>query len=344
MVGRVGTVLTGDVLGFTAAVAVGAVLLFGAFPAWRATRTNLIAPLNQGGRPAAGRRAGWLDRSLVVVQVALALVLVNGAGLFVVTLRNLRNVNGGFATEGTLSAELDSRGTAYENVGLGTLAEPLLTRAARIPGVRSAALSVTVPVFGGRQVGGDMAVQGYTPRPDENMTSWLNPVTPGFFATLGIGLRLGRTFSADDRFAGQQVAIVNEAFVRQYIRDRNPLGTTIRSLLGPDTTLLQIVGVADDARFGDLREPAPPMVYVPLAQFVRIPQAGHLAVLVLTVRTAGDDRALSSSLRNAVLGEAPAVRLDGPETIEAGMNEALNRRRSPQLATLFGAVALILAG
>src|SRR4029077_17323223 len=264
-VGRAGLTLTGEVLGFTALVAALSVLIFGAVPAWRATQTNLIAPLNEGGRPSAGRRrgAGWLDRSVVVGQVALALVLVNGAGLFVATLRNLHAVHGGFATARTVSTQLDARGTAYESAGLAPLVEPLLSRAARLPGVRSATLAASVPVFGGRRLGGPLVIEGYTPGPDESMRGWLNAVTPGFFSTLDIGLPRGRDFTDNDR-AGQQVAIGNEAFARQYFRDRNPLGSTVRSLVGPDTILLQVVGVAGDARYGDLRQPAPPMIYVPL--------------------------------------------------------------------------------
>jgi predicted permease len=343
-VGRAGLTLSGEVLGFTALVAALSVLLFGAVPAWRATQTNLIAPLNEGGRLSAGHRAGWLDRSVVVGQVALALVLVNGAGLFVATLRNLHAVHGGFATERTVSTQLDARGTAYESAGLAPLVDPLLSRAARIPGVRSATLSASVPVFGGRRLDAQLAIESYTPGPDESMRGWLNAVTPGFFTTLDIGLLRGRDFTDNDR-AGQQVAIVNEAFAHQYFRDRNPLGAAVRSLIGPDTILLQVVGVAGDARYGDVRQPPPPMMYVPLAQFTRIPVLGRIPVLVLSVRTIGDDHATPGALQNVVLSEAPGLRSRATATIEASMDAALNRETlAAQLATLFGAVALILAG
>lgn len=343
-VGRAGLDLTGEVLGFTGGVAALSVLVFGAVPAWRASRTNLIGPLNEGGRLSGGRRGGWLDRSVVVAQVALALVLVNGAGLFVATLRNLHAVNGGFSTERTVSAQLDARETAYESAGLGALVDPLLSRAARIPGVKSAALSASVPVFGGRRLGAEMGIEGYTPGPDESMRGWLNAVTPGYLSTLGIALPLGRDFTDNDR-AGQQVAIVNQAFVHQYLRGRNPLGSTIRSLMGADTILLQVVGVAGDARYGDLREPPPPMMYMPLAQFERISELGRLPVLVLSVRTVGDDRITPAALQNVVLTEAPGLRVRSTATIEASMDAALNRETlAAQLAMLFGAVALTLAG
>ncbi|HEU5467235.1 MAG TPA: FtsX-like permease family protein, partial [Gemmatimonadales bacterium] len=338
-----GLALTGEVLGFTAAVAVVAVVLFGAVPAWRASRTNLIGPLNEGGRSFTGRRTGWLDRSIVVAQVALALVLVNGAGMLVATLRSLRNVDAGFSTDHQLSVELDSRGTPYESGGLAQFADGLLARAARIPGVRSAALSEAAPIFGGRSWRPDIAVEGYTPKPDESMRCTFDPVSPGFFTTIGIGLRGGRDFTDADRgVAG--VAIVNDAFVHQYLRDRNPLGATVRTVQGTDTLVMQIVGVVGDARYADLRAPATPMAYIPLAQFERIPMLGRLAVLTLSVRTVGDDRAMATSLRNAVFTEAPATQAYGPEPIEASIDASLTRETlTAEVATLFGVVALILA-
>jgi len=170
------------------------------------------------------------------------------------------------------------------------------------------------------------------------MEGWFDPVTPGFFATVGIELRMGRDFSPSDRAATQSVAIVNEAFVHQYIQGRNPLETTIRAVPGADTVAMQVVGVVGDARYADPRQPATPMIYVPLAQL------GHTPVLTLTVRTAGDDRAMLAPLRTAVLAEAPGLRIDGPETIEASLSDALNRETlTAELASLFGAVALILA-
>jgi len=340
---RAGLAVTGEVLLFTAAVALLSVILFGAVPLWRATRTGLVGPLNEGGRAATARGAGWLDRSIVVAQIALALVLLNGAGLFVATLRNLRSVSGGFSPERHVSIELDSRGTSYESGGLAALGDRLLARAGRIQGVRSAALSEAVPIFGGRGLNPVVSVEGYTPRQDENMQCWFDPVTPGFFSTVGIALRQGRDFTDGDRGAAP-VAIVNEAFVRQYLSGRNPLGATIRTAGGRDTSILQIVGVVGDARFTDLQVPAAPMAYLPLAQFQRIVSGRPLAVVTLTVRTAGDDRALSAALRNAVFDEAPAVQAYGPESIEASIDASLSRQTlTAELAALFGAVALILA-
>ena len=105
---------------------------------------------------------------------------------------------------------------------------------------------------------------------------------------------------------------------------------------------MQVVGVAADARYIDLRQPPPPMIYVPLVQFARLPRLGQR--LNLTIRTTGDDRSVLSSLRNAVLAEAPGLHADGPETIEAAMDAALNRETlTAELATLFGAVALVIA-
>jgi predicted permease len=344
IVSRFGLHINGQLLGFTAAISVASVLLFGVVPAWRATRTDLIAPLKEGSQLSRARRAGWLDRSLVVAQIVIALVLLNGAGLFVATLRNLRNVSGGFATTRSVSANLDARGTPYESSGLIAQADRLLARAALVPGVRSEAISALVPVYGGRRIGGAIDVEGYAPTPGESMAGWINPVTPGFFSTLGIPLRAGRDFSANDQGAGQQVAVVNEAFVHRYLRARNPIGAIVRSVGGTDTILREIVGVVGDARYLNLRQPAEAMIYVPLAQFGQIPQLGQIPKLDITVRTASDDRGVPAELRSAVLAETPDLRVDQPETMEATMNDALGRETSTAvLAALFGAVALILA-
>ena len=139
-------------------------------------------------------------------------------------------MNAGFATERVVNTEFDSRGSPYESTGLVHIAERMLARAKRIPGVESAALTEAAPVYGGRRYLSEISVQGYTPNPDENMNVWVDPVTPGFFATVGTPLRMGRDFSTNDGAAAQRVAIVNETFIHQYLRDRNPLGTTIRAV------------------------------------------------------------------------------------------------------------------
>ena len=352
---RVGLRFNPQILGFTAAASLASVLVFGVIPARRATRTDPVAPLREGSTRTA-RRGGWLDRSVVVAQLALALVLINGAGLFVATLRNLRTVNGGFSTEHVVNTEFDSRGTPYESSGLVRVADRLLARAERIPGVRSAALSEVPPAYGGRRYLSQISVQGYTPGPDENMNVWVDPVTPGFFSTVGTSRRMGRDFSPSDGATGQRVVIINEAFVHQYLRDRSALGTSIqvidenRMMTGgtitehTDTSIVQVVGVVGDARYIDVRQPPPPMMFVPMAQFEQIPIAGHLAVVTLTVRTTGDDSALPGAIRSAMLAEAPGVRIYGPETIETTLSgEFKQETLTAWLATLFGGVALTLA-
>ena len=171
--------------------------------------------------------AGCVYRSVVVVQVVIALVLRQWpTGLFVATLRNLREVDGGFATSRIVSTDLDARAHVVRKHRpdpprrLISLAAP-----PRSPGVRSAAISAVAPVFGGRRLGADIAVEGYTPSPDERMDSWLNPVTPEFFGNGRYRPASGPVhFSSSDGAGGQQVAIVNEAFVHQYMRERNPPG------------------------------------------------------------------------------------------------------------------------
>ncbi|MGH7618224.1 MAG: ADOP family duplicated permease, partial [Gemmatimonadaceae bacterium] len=329
--------LDGPVLGFTGVASLVAVLLFGTLPAWRATKTDLVSPLREGSRGRVRSSGGALERGIVIVQVALTLVLVSASGLLVATLRNLKNVDAGFATTHILSAWLDTRGTSLSAGGVGPLQEDLVARLRGIPGVRAVALSESSPMLGGRRALMDLDVPGYVPRADEDMETETNAVTPQFFAAIGIPVREGRAFTASDGTNAAAVAIVNRAFVNQYLAHRSPLGATIR-LGGADARQVAIVGVAGDARFYDLRAPAPPMVYMPLTQ------AGHQEVTTLVLRTSGDPNAVGAALRAGIMAAAPGIQIRSVETMENAMSQSLARERlTAALASVFGALALTLA-
>jgi predicted permease len=329
--------LDGPVLGFTGATSLVAVLLFGTLPAWRATKTDLISPLKEGSRGSVRSPVGLLERGIVIVQVGLTLVLVSASGLLVATLRNLQNVDAGFATTNVLSAWLDTRGTSLAVGGVAPLQDDLLARLRTIPGVRAVAMSESSPILGGRGEGIDVTVPGYLPTAGEQMSVAINAITPEFFAATGILVRAGRAFSATDGANAGLVAIVNQAFVNQYLSHRQPLGTLIQ-LGGTDASPVQIVGIAGDARYRDLRTPASPMVYVPLTQ------AHHQEVTTLVLRTAGDPAAAAAQLRQAIMVATPGIQIRSIGTIANAMSQALARERfAAVLASVFGAIALALA-
>lgn len=329
--------LDGTILGFTGATSLVAVLLFGTVPAWRATTTDLISPLKEGSRGSVRSPVGVLERAIVIVQVALTLVLVSASGLFVATLRNLKNVDAGFATTNLISAWLDTRGTPLAAGGVGPLQEDLLARVQTIPGVRAVAMSESSPLFGGRRELKAVTVPGYVPAADEEASVETNVVTPQFFSATGILIGAGRSFSASDGPSAAPVAIVNRAFVNQYLAHQQPLGTSIQ-LGGTEGPQLQVVGIAGDARYSDLRSPARPMVYVPLSQ------AHHQEVTTLVLRTVGDPAAAESPLRAAITAAAPGIQIRSIGTMANAMSQALARERlTAALASVFGGIALALA-
>src|SRR5260221_357833 len=327
--------LTPALLGFTLGVSVVCVLVFGLVPALRATRTDLVTPLKDGG-DAPGRRTGLLDGSIVAAQVALALLLLSTAGLLGATLRNLRNVDGGFATTHVLFASVDTRGTARERDGAVPIHEELLSRVRRIGGVQMAGMSMLAPAFGGRSATASIEAGGSAARTGDKDDVSLNPVTQGYFDAAGIRLRSGRDFSGADRAGAPSVAVMSEGLSKRYFADRDPIGQQIKM----DGESITIVGVAGDVQFMDLRGDADRMLYVPIAQAANV----TWPFVVITARTTGEPTALAAQLRREITTFDPGLRVQGPQGIQESLDNALMRERlAASLATAFGALAIGLA-
>jgi predicted permease len=332
---RVQFALNVPILLFTGAVAIASVVLFGMVPAWQATRVALVAPLTRGSRASICSVAGGLDRGLIVAQVAFALVLVSASGLFVATLRNLRNVDVGFAATHFLGAFLSTYGTPYQMGGMRALEQRVTERLRGTAGVKAAAVSRTAPVFGGRLSPMPMVVSGYAPQPGETVAVVDNIVSPDYFPAAGIPVISGRGFLASDDIAAPRVAIVSEGFVKRYFVGREALGATIQfpGLYGPE---VRIVGVVGDAKYQDLKSPAPPMLYRAMRQFT-----ATFPYVTLLVRTAGDPGPAAATVRAAITAVAPGLRIENVVTIDDALNRSLIRERlTAALAALFGAIAL----
>jgi predicted permease len=329
-------------LGFTALVSFGCILVFGLLPAMRAAATDLVTPLKDGGEAVLSWRRhggrGLMRRSVVIAQVSLALLLVTCAGLLGATLRNLRNVNGGFATERVLLATIDTRGTSYAHRGgIAPIHAELLERIRRLPGVSSAAMSSYAPVYGGRSRIDVVRVPGYAGNDDATTSFTL--ATPGFFAASGIGLRVGRDFTATDGASSPQVAIVSAEFVRRYFPGHDPIGAIIVVGSGSVQPLpATIVGVSGDALYEDLRGRPEPMVYFAFAQWSAWPFG------IVTMRTAGDGASIGAAVQRTVAAFSPELFVYRPQAMEQALDEALSRERlAAGLATVFAAIALLLA-
>jgi putative ABC transport system permease protein len=325
------------VLAFTAAVAILTGLLFGLAPAWRGTRVDPQSAIKANARGVIeGSRFG-LGKALVVVQVALSLLLVVGAGLMLTTFFKLETVDTGFEREHILLAAVDLRNYPKEQVG--AVLQEMLDRLRALPGVRFASASAMTPISGWRW-SGDIQIEGYTPKSREDSNIWFNSVTNGFFETLGTGFLAGRDFNSHDTLHSPQVAIVNETLASKFFPGQNPLGRRYRRDDGDKLSeSVEIVGVVKDAKYRSLREQVPPTAYLPSSQGAFY---GQRATFELRV-AAGAPTALIPGVKSAIAEVNRDISLQFT-TLAMQVNESLTRERL--LATLsgfFGALALLLA-
>jgi predicted permease len=326
------------VLIFSTTIALLTGILFGLAPALQGTRVEPVQALKAGGRGfsnTGGAGTGWsFTQALVAAQVALSLVLLVGAGLFLRTLRNFTELDPGFDHDHILTVWLDTHMGGYKQPKLAPLYRQLIERVEAIPGVRSASLASCGLAIGCGDAS-DIYLPG-VPHTNGETDAQERRVSQHFLATTGIPLLDGRNFATTDAEKSPAVAIVNQTFVREFLHDGNPIG----QYFGYDAThdhRFQIVGVVKDARVNDIRESAPPMIYHSLAQDV-------IDVESLDVRTFGDPVQLISSVRQAVRSVDPNLPIGGITTVaEQLSNNLAQQRLVTRLTAIFGALALGLA-
>ena len=319
------------VLLFTSGIALVTGILFGLAPALRATAVGPGPALKaDGGSRGSGRSR--LLAPVVVLQVALSLVLLIGAGLFAGTLRNLQNVDPGFRHEGVLLVNLDGRRAGYQGVRLATFYQDLLQRFARLHGVESASLSGNTPLSGGTWTD-PVTINGQA-----TASVHFNNVAPRFFETLGTSLLSGRDFSERDGPDSPAVAIVNQTFVQRYLPDGSPLGRQFSKAGGKGT--IEIVGVVGNTVAQSLREPPPPAIYLPFFQ-----DPSMIAFASFEIRAGGSLTQTAALVREQLSAALPRtatqVQIQGlTEQVERTL---IQERLLAALGTSFGALALILA-
>ena len=328
------------VLAFTATVAVLTALLFGIAPAFRLGRVEPTEAFKEQGRQVAGETRHALSSPLVIVQVALSLVLVIGAGLFVRTFASLSTLDLGFDPQPLLLVQVDAQRSTVSATGRGAMLARAADAAAAVPGVASAAASMLTPMSG---MGWNTLVElpDGPPLPRNELMSWMNAVMPGWFATYRTRLVAGRDFGPEDRLGGPPVAIVNEAFLRKFVADVNPLGHMVhrQSTSTDPEPPLEIVGVVADSAYRSLREPFPPTMYVPVAQRDEAPPFASVTVRA----AAGPPERLTRSVAAAIADVDPNLALTFLP-MSAQINGALVQERLlAVLSGAFGALALLLA-
>jgi predicted permease len=327
------------VLLFTAGVSLITGVIFGLIPALRATHIN-PAPALKDGAATSSRSRSRFGKSLVVAQVALAMLLLVAAGLFVQTLRNLKNIDAGFRRDGVVTMRVNPSAQLYRDERLASLWKDIVVRTSNLPGVRSASLSSLYPLDGNNR-GERVDVAGFTPSSEDDQDVSLNQVSPGFFPTFGIGLVQGRAFTESDTQSAPKVAVLNEAAARFYFSNRNPIGgqVSFKRWSTSEVIQYQIVGVARDSRYQNLREPDTRMVYLPMTQ--PLDQMGRL---VLAVHGDGRSTALIDRVRSEVRAAGPDILLTSIATLNDQVDQSLLQERLvATLSVFFGLLALLLA-
>jgi predicted permease len=334
--------LDGRVLLFTVAASSLTVLLFGLVPALRATRVDVMPVLRESaGGQAGGRLRMGLANGLVVSQVALSLVLLAGAGLFVRTLVNLKTQDAGFARENLLLFGLDPTQAGYRGPRLASFYEQARERILALPGVQGVTLTLVPLLSGAGRTGGIVTDRPSAPtgpaRP-ATLSARILTVGPQFLETMRMPLVFGRDLGPRDDESAPKVAIVNQTLARRYYGSENVVGRRFGWGRGasPD---VEIVGVVRDARYESLRRQIEPTVYVPMRQ-----EGDALGSLTFVVRGGADPRPLIPAIRAAVEALDRSVPLYNVKTQEQQIDELLLQERLfAKLTTFFGVLALLLA-
>jgi putative ABC transport system permease protein len=343
--------LDGRVLLFTLGLSLVTGLLFGLAPALSASRSDgaagargrLFAALKEGGRAVAGGARGRRLRFLLVVgEVAVALVLLVGAGLLLQSFARLRSVDPGFRSEGVLTAEIALPAKAFaDDERRIAFTQNLLDRLRAIPGVQSADTVLPLPLSGYDYFRAFLVQGRPEPQPGQEATAHVRLVTPGFFQTLGIRVLRGRVFTTRDDPASVPVVLVNKTMADRTWPGENPIGRRITlgsSAPRAEWTWVEVVGVVADLQHQRLDQEAGAEIYVPQLQD---PVGGPLSILL---KTTGDPARLTGAVREAVRSIDGTLPVERVRTLESLVAESLaGSRFQTVLLGLFSGVALFLA-
>ena len=316
---------------FAVSAALLTVVLTGLAPALRSTGATAGLALQLASARVVPARTR-LQKLLVAAQVALSLVLVMAAGLFVRTLRNYSRVNLGFSQEHVVTVPLNVTSTGYPHERLGELSRALVERLESVPGVSSASTAMCALAAGCRSTS-DVVIEGYQAAPGEIVQVQENHVSLKYFTTTGMRIVEGREFDTGDRENTRLVAIVNRAMAHRFFGDRSPIGRRFGYAQPPN---IEIVGVVEDARVNRVQQAPSPMAFYPMAQGAD-PQ-------VVDVRTSGNPRDAIKEIRRAISDSFPDIPIGAVTPLSDQVDSGLNQERLiAALTSIFGVLALGLA-
>jgi predicted permease len=337
------------VLGFAFAISLLTGLVFGVAPAWTANRTDPLDALRGSGR--ATQNVGSLpQRTLVVMQAALSLVLMAAAGLLTQSLRNLQHQELGFKTDGRVDVRIDPNLAGYKTDQLESLYRKTKERLSQIPGVMSVSYSLFGPMSGSNWTT-DVNIEGQPPPAvdGENLTSWTR-VGPDYFETIGTRILRGRPIRESDTAITRHVAVINEAFVRRFFPKEEPIGKHF-GVGAKFSKSFEIVGIAADAKYRQPDQPAVPMYFIPRPQVTPYADAGTLAfesrslyVNDIVLRFAAHAGSMDAPIRRAFADIDPNLTVIRIQTFETQVESQLGQETLiVRLTSLFGLTALLLA-
>jgi predicted permease len=338
--------LAGPVLAFAMIVACASALIFGLAPALRTTRTDLQSTLKEGGKTDAAVSRDRMRSGLVVAEVALALMLLVGAGLLIRSAIHLHDVRLGFDTSGVLSARLALPAAQYATPESAEQAyRRIVDELAHKPGVVSAAASSQAPLGPGGNSNG-LITEGKPLTIESTIDSRLRIITPEYFETLGITLKSGRIFTDQDIAGAQRVMIINETLAKLAYPGQDPLGKRIVCCEGApdDPRWKTIVGVVADTRWQGPATAPSPEFYLPMAQIPADAWGWTQRMMTVVARTNGDPAQLTSAMRSAVAAVDPTLPVYDIATMDERLGRVLAQSRfNTFLLAALGGIGLVLA-
>jgi len=332
------------VLGFTLALSLLTGIIFGIVPAWRATKVDLAPALKDSARGSGAASRSLLSRGLVVTQVALSLLLLVGAGLFLRTLLNLQRVEPGFNTRNLLLFGVQPGLIGYKDEKLAQLYQQMFDRIEAVPGVLGVTISRMPLLAQGSSSSSVFLREALSAAPDaegrikSSGDGYRHQVRENFFEVMEIPLLAGRGFKPQDDAKAPKVAIVNQTFANRYFPNEHPIGKRFTfDTKKPDE--IEIVGLVKDAKYTRQRDEIPPTVYSPWRQELR-----SMSGATFEARTVGDPNAVIAAIRQAVREVDANLPLNNIKTQVAQADETLRMERLfAKLLSLFGLLAQQLA-